>query len=65
MFIAGTRAAVKTNQSKPISQSQSVSQDFSAFATLKKKEKKKLFKDQLISILNVGCITCEILCQIF
>lgn len=64
MFIAGTRAAVKTNQSKPISQSQSVSQDFSAFATLKKK-KKKLFKDQLISILNVGCITCEILCQIF
>lgn len=63
MFIAGTRAAVKTNQSKPISQSQSVSQDFSAFATFKKK--KKLSKDQLISILNVGCITCEILCQIF
>lgn len=61
MFIAGTRAAVKTNQSKPIS----VARLFCICDIKKKKKKKKLFKDQLISILNVGCITCEILCQIF
>lgn len=59
MFIAGTRAAVKTNQSKPIS----VARLF-CICDIKKKIK-KLFKDQFISTLNVGCITCEILGQIF